>query len=75
MMGCMGGWCQKRDRCAWYEPVEGAVIVERLCESFKYDCFLQIGGDYVDSRAGRGTLPELRPQMPAGKGLPNAQGR
>lgn len=41
MTACMGGWCISRDFCARYRPGLGdRVVLERLCEPGKRDCFV-----------------------------------
>ena len=38
MTACMGGWCQKRDKCRSY-TAKSTVIVERLCEAGDDDAY------------------------------------
>jgi hypothetical protein len=36
---CMGGWCTRRDRCAFYLATDRRFPIERLCERGDHDCF------------------------------------
>jgi hypothetical protein len=37
---CMGGWCNKRDKCALYLKDDRRFPSERLCESGEFDAFI-----------------------------------
>lgn len=34
-IGCMGGWCAKRDRCCYYHSNAAPSLFERLCRPGK----------------------------------------
>lgn len=44
MPQCQGGWCVKREKCAYYhaQEVAGRAPADRLCEAGRYDAFQPI---------------------------------
>ena len=41
-VSCMGGFCDRREGCAYYAPKPQAIPVERLCEPKSTECYTPI---------------------------------
>lgn len=48
----MGGWCARRETCAYYRPGSMLPALERLCEPGTFDAFEPRGADGGERSAG-----------------------
>ena len=63
-MNCMGGWCLKRQNCAYYWQ-DSDMTMERLCEPDNTDAYRRVTVDFQAS-VPRAVAHQVPPKRQAG---------